>query len=71
MDLLARGLTLTGCGGTGWLERVTTERSRALALAVDGMLTPSIDRTFALEDAAEAHRHIASRAARGKLLLVP
>ncbi|WP_433292407.1 quinone oxidoreductase family protein [Pseudonocardia sp. CA-142604] len=71
IDLMTRGLTLTGCAGTGWMERVTTGRSRALALAVDGMLTPSLDRTFALEDAAEAHRHIESRAGRGKLVLVP
>jgi NADPH2:quinone reductase len=71
IDLLTRGLTLTGCGGTGWMERVTAERSRAVTLAVGGMLTASVDRTLPLEDAAAAHRHIESRAARGKLVLVP
>src|ERR1700754_445314 len=52
MDLLSRGLTMTGCGGAAWMERVTSERSRALDLAIGGILIPSVDRTFALEDAA-------------------
>jgi NADPH:quinone reductase len=71
MDLLTRGLTMQGCGGTGWLQRVTGERSRALRLAADGLLTTPVDRALPLADAREAHRLIESRTARGKLVLVP
>jgi NADPH2:quinone reductase len=70
-DLLTRGLTLQGCDGAGWLERVTGERARVLALAADGILTAALDRSLPPADAAEAHRIIEARAARGKLVLVP
>jgi NADPH2:quinone reductase len=37
----------------------------------DGKLRVHIDKTFALKDAADAHRHLESRAAMGKILLIP
>ncbi len=37
----------------------------------EGKLRVRIDKTFALRDAADAHRHLESRAAMGKILLVP
>jgi NADPH2:quinone reductase len=36
-----------------------------------GALTVRVDRTFPLAEAAEAHRYLESRAARGKVLLIP
>jgi NADPH:quinone reductase len=36
-----------------------------------GALTVRVDRTFPLAEAAAAHRYLASRAARGKVLLIP
>lgn len=36
-----------------------------------GQLTVNIDQTFALADAADAHRHLEARRSQGKLLLVP
>jgi NADPH2:quinone reductase len=37
----------------------------------DGRLKARIDRSFALREAADAHRYLASRAAMGKVILVP
>ena len=37
----------------------------------EGALKPHIDSTFALEDAAQAHRAIESRGTIGKILLLP
>lgn len=37
----------------------------------EGKLRVRIDKTFALRDAAEAHRYLESRAAMGKILLIP
>jgi NADPH:quinone reductase-like Zn-dependent oxidoreductase len=45
-------------------------RSRA-ATPSTGSLKAVIDRTFALQDAAEAHRYIESRQAVGRVLLIP
>lgn len=48
------------------------QRARDLfAWISDGWLQVRIDRTFALEDAAEAHRYIEERRTHGKVLLVP
>ena len=41
-----------------------------LPLVVDGTLKPVIDRTFSLEQAADAHRYMADRRQFGKLVLV-
>lgn len=40
-------------------------------LVAAGKITAVIDRTFPLEEAAAAHRHVASRANLGKVLLIP
>ena len=37
----------------------------------DGALKVVIDKTFALKDAADAHRYIESRQAVGRVLLIP
>lgn len=47
------------------------ELARGLDLVAAGKVRPAIDRTYPLEDAAEAHRYIDSRAVQGKVLLVP
>jgi NADPH2:quinone reductase len=41
------------------------------ALIRDGALTPRVGATYALEDAANAHRDLESRSTTGKLLLIP
>jgi NADPH:quinone reductase len=71
MDLLSRGLTLTGCGGGPWLDRVQATRAEVLRLALDGQLRPLIDSTLPLEAAAEAHRRFDDHTAMGKIILTP
>jgi NADPH:quinone reductase-like Zn-dependent oxidoreductase len=44
---------------------------RVLALAAAGRLRPQVDQVFRLEQAADAHRRVASRQAAGKVVLVP
>lgn len=72
-DLLARGLTAVVAlgapifqlpGGLRGLEE------RALAAAADGTLVPAVT-TFPLSDAAGAHAALESRAAVGKVVLLP
>jgi NADPH2:quinone reductase len=41
------------------------------AWVADGRVEPRIERTWALDEAAEAHRHLESGATTGKLLLIP
>ncbi len=60
------------------LMAYTQDRAELLARANDlfgwmaeGKLKVLIDKTFALKDAAEAHRYIESRASKGKVLLTP
>jgi len=60
------------------LHHYTRTRAELLARAgdvlqwvQDGTLRLRIDRTYALADAAEAHRHLEGRTALGKILLVP
>ncbi|QIG43178.1 zinc-binding dehydrogenase [Nocardioides anomalus] len=44
---------------------------RVLDLAAAGRLRPQVDQVFSLEQAADAHRRVASRQAVGKVVLVP
>lgn len=46
-------------------------RPAVAQLAGDGKLHVTVDRTFALADAAEAHRYLAAGKARGKVVLIP
>jgi NADPH:quinone reductase-like Zn-dependent oxidoreductase len=70
-DLMTRGLTLTGCGGTAFHARLAHTRRHALELAAGGGLTPVIDAALPLEHAAEAHRRIEAREHRGMVVLTP
>lgn len=47
------------------------ELRRGLALLWEGKIRAFVDRTYPLQDAADAHRYIASRAVKGKVVLVP
>jgi NADPH:quinone reductase-like Zn-dependent oxidoreductase len=72
LDLLPRGLTLTGCGGlTAWGRRVQAARAEALDLAATGALRPAVDSVLPLTEAVEAHRRIESRQTTGKIILTP
>ncbi|MGW4633033.1 quinone oxidoreductase family protein [Nocardia sp. NPDC004415] len=70
-DLILRGLTLTGCAGTAWLDEVAAQRPAALAAVADGSLVPVVDTVFPLTEAAEAHRRLEDRLALGAVLLRP
>jgi NADPH:quinone reductase len=50
-------------------EEIAARTDRLFKLVADGSLEVAIGRRFALEDAAEAHRALESRATTGKLLL--
>jgi NADPH2:quinone reductase len=52
-------------------DRVHDNIQQLIQDAADGGLKVVIDRTFALKDAAEAHRYIESRQAVGRVLLIP
>ncbi len=63
---------------TGWrlagvrdAEGAAKELARIVGLLADGTLKTVIDRVFPLEQAAEAHRHLGSRAQFGKVILRP
>lgn len=71
VDLLVRGLTLIGCAGEGWLNRVQEARADVFRLVAEGRLRPRIDSVLSLEDAAEAHRRFDQRAAIGRIILEP
>ncbi|MGW6376660.1 quinone oxidoreductase family protein [Rhodococcus sp. NPDC055112] len=71
MDLMPRGLTLTGCGGQAWLGHVAAARAEILERAAAGTLTPVVDSILPLGDAALAHQKIEKRAAMGKMILAP
>ncbi|MGX1806993.1 quinone oxidoreductase family protein [Nocardia sp. NPDC055321] len=71
MDLIMRGLTLTGCSGPAWLAGVDAARSAALERAATGTLTPLLDRVLPLNQAAAAHQLIADRSAEGTIVLRP
>jgi NADPH:quinone reductase len=70
-DLLQRGLTLQGCGGTAWLAKVAAAKADVLDRVVAGTLTPLIDSELPLEHAHIAHERIENHSAIGKILLVP
>ncbi|MGW2662001.1 quinone oxidoreductase family protein [Nocardia tengchongensis] len=69
MDLIMRGLTLTGCSGPAWLAGVAAATGTALDRAATGSLTPLVDRVLPLHQAAHAHRLLEDRAAKGTILL--
>ncbi|MEU4689968.1 quinone oxidoreductase [Actinoplanes sp. NPDC023714] len=72
--LMDRSLTLTGGDLWNVLTTPVERRKRAAELfswIADGTVRPRIARVFALADVAEAHRYLESRAAIGKVLLVP
>lgn len=49
----------------------TDELKRGLRWLAEGKIKPIIDRTYPLQDVAEAHRYIDSRAVKGKVVLIP
>jgi NADPH:quinone reductase len=50
-------------------DEIAARTDRLFELVADGALEVTVGRRFALEDAAEAHRALESRATTGKLLL--
>lgn len=52
-------------------EELAMRASAVLSAIALGELKIRIDKTFPLEDAAEAHRHLEARGTRGKVLLLP
>ncbi|WP_067890010.1 quinone oxidoreductase family protein [Nocardia vaccinii] len=70
-DLLARGLTYTGCAGPAWLQLVAATRAEALDRTAAGGLEPLIDRTLPLDRAAYAHRLVQDRQTTGTIILQP
>jgi len=49
----------------------TQDLSYLIGLLADGKIAPRIHRTFALEDAAEAHKELGAGRATGKIVLIP
>ena len=69
-DLMRKRVSLFGF--TLMSERGHREAlAELLELVAAGKIEAVIDRTFPLQDAAAAHRHVASRANLGKVLLIP
>ncbi|WP_328397094.1 quinone oxidoreductase family protein [Nocardia sp. NBC_00416] len=68
-DLIPGGLTLTGCSGPAWHERVA--RSRTAILDRVPSLAPPVETTLPLERAAAAHELVESRVPLGKIILRP
>ena len=60
---------LTGADGGQQIRDAA--RPELLALARDGRVEITIDRTFPLDDAAEAHRYLQTGHAHGKVALLP
>jgi NADPH2:quinone reductase len=52
-------------------DRVHDNIQQLIQDVADGNLKVVIDKTFALKDAAQAHRYIESRLAVGRVLLIP
>jgi len=72
--LMNRSLTLTG--GDLWNVLTTPETRRARAAELfswieEGVVATRVSRVFALQDGAQAHRFLESRASIGKVLLIP
>ncbi|SDJ98438.1 quinone oxidoreductase family protein [Nonomuraea jiangxiensis] len=71
-DLMERGVTISGCSGPAWAADVFgTHYPAMLARLATGRSRAYIDRTLPLEEAAEAHRLLESRALTGRVLLTP
>ncbi|WP_163508690.1 quinone oxidoreductase family protein [Fodinicola acaciae] len=71
-DLDARGLRLIDCARrAGWFDRVLAARTPVLELAASGALTPIVDRTLPLAEAAAAHQLLDTHRAAGKIILTP
>ncbi|MEU6716862.1 zinc-binding dehydrogenase [Nonomuraea sp. NPDC046802] len=71
-DLMARGVTITGCSGPGWAGEVFgTHYPEMLARLASGRSRAFVDRTLPLEEAAQAHRILESRTNTGRILLIP
>jgi putative PIG3 family NAD(P)H quinone oxidoreductase len=73
-EIMRRRLTLTGstlrARDTAFKTLVADELSRSVwPYVADGQLRPVIDRTFPLEEAADAHRRMESGAHMGKIVL--
>ncbi len=58
-------------GADGGQEIRDASRSEVIALAADGKLEVTVDKTLPLEEAPEAHRYLQTGHARGKVVLVP
>jgi NADPH:quinone reductase len=71
MDLMYRGLTLTGCGGADWYNGVLAARAEVMRMAVDGQVAPQIDSVLPLADAAVAHERYDQHLPMGKIVLTP
>ena len=52
-------------------DKTRDSAERCFALMRDGRLKLHIGKTFALADAADAHRYLESRQSTGKLVLIP
>jgi NADPH2:quinone reductase len=72
MDIAGRGITAIGSLGARIVQRPGGLRGleeAALAAVTTGELTPVVGQTFALADAAAAHRALETRATVGKVVL--
>ncbi|AQZ67936.1 putative oxidoreductase [[Actinomadura] parvosata subsp. kistnae] len=71
-DLMPRGVTVTACSGAAWAGQVFgTHYPELLARLASGRAEADIARTLPLEQAADAHRLLESRAVTGRVLLIP
>ncbi|MEV0388627.1 zinc-binding dehydrogenase [Nonomuraea sp. NPDC050643] len=69
-DLMEHGVTVTGCSGPAWAGQVFgTHYRELLTRLATGRSAATIARTLPLEQAAEAHRLLESRALTGRVLL--
>ncbi|HMJ36103.1 MAG TPA: zinc-binding dehydrogenase [Baekduia sp.] len=74
MDIAGRGITAIGSLGARILQRpggIRGLEDAALAAVTSGELVPVVDQTFALAEAAGAHRALETRATVGKVVLAP
>jgi NADPH:quinone reductase-like Zn-dependent oxidoreductase len=58
-------------GADGGQEIRDASRAEVIALAADGKLEVTVDKTLPLDEAPEAHRYLQTGHARGKVVLVP